>query len=235
MYFISTSSKRKNVDTLNLRFISPHRKGLVRLLYLYYLRFFKHPLIYIVNELEDCEEVLDLGCGRYSPISSIHFSYCIGVDLFLPYFHEAKQRKTHHELIHADIRRLEFKPKSFDAVIALDVIEHLTKKEGFELIKKMEQMARKKVILFTPNGYVHQTNSHYLLQMHKSGWSLNDFRKMGYICKGMNGIKFLTGEEAHVKFRPTLLWQLIRDLSQKIIYHFPQCAFHLLCVKEVRE
>jgi len=33
-------------------------------------------------------------------------------------------------------RKIEFKPKSFDAIFCGEVLEHLTKEEGYELIKK---------------------------------------------------------------------------------------------------
>ncbi len=62
-----------------------------------------------------------------------------------------------------------------DAVICIDVLEHLTKKEGLEFIKKMEKWAKKKIIIFT-NGYVPQDVDKNPLQIHKSGWSYNEFK-----------------------------------------------------------
>jgi len=79
--------------------------------------------------------VLDLGCGRSSPIRYCPVSYSVGVELFEPYLEESKKMKIHNEYILADIRKVEFKPKSFDCVLALDGLEHLTKKEGLSLIK----------------------------------------------------------------------------------------------------
>ena len=35
-------------------------------------------------------------------------------------------------------------PKTFDAVIALDLIEHLEKKDGFKLIEMMTKIAKRK-------------------------------------------------------------------------------------------
>jgi len=79
-------------------------------------------------------------------------------------YKESKKKQIHNEYILADLRKLEFKPKSFDAILCLEVIEHLTKEEGHDLIKKMEKWARKKIIITTPNGY--DCNP---FQTHKSG------------------------------------------------------------------
>ena len=48
---------------------------------------------------------------------------------------------------------MEFSDRSFDAVIALELLEHLNKEEGYELIHNMERWARSKVIVSTPNGF----------------------------------------------------------------------------------
>jgi len=63
--------------------------------------------------------------------------------LFKPYLLRSKEARVHHDYILADITKLEFRPKSFDTVLALDVLEHLTKGDGLNLIKNMEKIACK--------------------------------------------------------------------------------------------
>ena len=49
-----------------------------------------------------------------------------------------------------------FPPTSFDVVVAVDVLEHLERTDGFDLLEAMEQLARQRVVVFTPNGFVAQ-------------------------------------------------------------------------------
>jgi len=121
-------------------------------------------------------------------------------------------------------------------VIALDVLEHLSKEEGYELLKKMERWARKKVIIFTPNGYVYQDGyDNNPFQEHKSGWGVKELEELGFKVFGINGWKKLRGYKASIKYKPSFLWERISDLTQKITYYYPKLAFQLFAVKEIEE
>jgi len=74
--------------------------------------------------------------------------------------------------------------KSVDSVFLLDVIEHLEKEEGAELLRRTERLARRQVVLFTPLGFVPQVHPDGIdawgmrggaWQEHKSGWNPEDF------------------------------------------------------------
>jgi hypothetical protein len=73
---------------------------------------------------------------------------------------------------------------SVDTVFMLDVIEHLDKADGAELVQQALRVARKQVVIFTPLGFMpqHYTESepwegvtHSELQNHKSGWLPAEF------------------------------------------------------------
>ena len=148
-------------------------------------------------------KVLDLGCGDNSPLGFIERKrYLVGVDGFKKSILKSKKLNIHDKYLHKNILdvKKDFKKKSFDAVIALDVIEHLEKKDGYKLLKLMEHLASKKVILLTPNGFVNQTGEGNGLQEHLSGWSVSDFKKLGFKVLGRYGIKGLRGEKAELKY-----------------------------------
>lgn len=190
---------------------------------------------YLKKELQNCRTVLDLGCGDESPIQGVSTLFSVGVELFEPSLEESKKKKIHSQYIKADIRKIEFKKNSFDAVLALDLIEHLSKEEGYELISKMEKWAKKKVIFFTPNGFLWQNGSdNNIWQTHKSGWNTEEFKKLGFKVYGVRGWRRLRGYKAEMKFKPKLIWIIISDLTQKVIYRFPKYAFQLFCVKTLR-
>ena len=201
---------------------------------LVYRRIFFSRVHYLKKELPDCYSALDLGCGSDSLIQHCNISFSVGVDMFEPYIEKSKKRRIHNQYIKADIRKVEFKPKSFDAVIALEFLEHLTKEEGYALIKKMEKWAKKKIIISTPNGYVYQNAcDKNPFQEHKSGWTVDELKNLGFKIHGVNGLKNLRGQGGSMKYKPTFLWERISDLTQKITYYHPRIAFQLLAVKEL--
>lgn len=185
-----------------------------------------------------CDSLLDVGCGRDSPVR--HFSgrlnQVVGVDRHVPYLEESRAAGIHHDYRQADVLEIgrEFEPGSFDCVVALDLIEHLPKEDGLRLIGMMERIARKKVIIFTPNGFLEQRayddNS---LQEHLSGWEPGEMRAMGYRVTGVNGWRTLRGERGLIRRRPEWLWRKVSLASQPLTEPRPERAFQMLCVKDL--
>jgi hypothetical protein len=138
----------------------------------------------------------------------------------------------HTEYIRADVRTVQFKPRSFDAVIALQILEHLTKEEGLKLLEQMEEWACRKVVVTTPNGYVKQDEyDNNPLQDHKSGWEARELRKLGFKVRGDGGYKGLRGYKGYVKYQPSFLWERIADMTQRINWYCPSLAFQLMAVR----
>ena len=126
-------------------------------------------------------EVLDVGCGR--GISYRYAKRIAGIDIHLPSLKKA--RKVCEDIVHADARRpLPFKDESFDTVVAVEVIEHLTKSDGHKLLAEMERVSRRKIILSTPNRYL-PWKQREERQQHKSRWTPSDFKKLGYKVRGI--------------------------------------------------
>jgi len=197
-------------------------------------KFFPNLVDYLRNELSDCNTVLDLGCGYDSLIQYCHVPFSVGVELFEPYIQESKKKAIHNKYIKEDITKVEFEPKSFDAILLVEVLEHLTKEEGYLLIKKMEKWAKKKIIITTPNDYLPQDEcDNNPLQEHKSGWSVEELKRLGFSVFGMGGWKKLRGYKAVIKYKPTLFWKAISELTQKVTYWYPKFAFQLFAIKKV--
>lgn len=208
--------------------------SLIKTLSPFYKGLFPDWIKYLKKELANCERVLDLGCGYNSSLRHCNVPFTVGIELFEPYLQESKKKGIHSQYIKADIRETEFKPKSFDAVIAIEVLEHLTKQEGYKLLIKMERWARKKVIITTPNGYLWQNGyNNNPLQEHKSGWSSVELKSLGFEVFGINGWKRLRGYQGSVKYKPVFLWKIISDLTQKATYHCPKLAFQLFAIKHL--
>ena len=188
--------------------------------------------------LQGCESVLDVGCGASPAMRQLGVPRLVGIDGYKPSVDRAKELGTHDEMIHGDVRELDqyFRPKQFDACVALDVIEHLSKPDGIKLMQGMEKIASKKVVLFTPCGFLpqrHATNDD--LQEHLSGWEPAEMRNHGYDVTGLLGPKKLRGEYHAIKGRPRIFWGLV-SLFGQIVWtrNHPEEAAAILCVKVLR-
>ncbi|MBD3366168.1 methyltransferase domain-containing protein [candidate division WWE3 bacterium] len=204
-----------------------------------------HTLDYCLQkELGDCRSALDLGCGPNSPITKcVNIEHSVGVELFKPYLKEARENRTHDEFIEGDILELDFEENSFDAVILIDVLEHLNKSSGKAVLERAKKWAKKKVVVTTPNGFIEQApvdeNPH---QAHKSGWNYNDMLSLGFEVYGLAGLKYLRRAKEEddsmddnllvsIKYKPKFFWFGIATFSQIFTYFFPEHAFELFCVK----
>lgn len=219
------------ISWFNLRLTS-----LMRIFGPLYLQLFPNVVVLMKRELSECRTVLELGCGHHSPIQVCNIPFSVGVDLFEPSLLESRRIGIHSQYVISDVRRCGFKPRSFDAVIAVEVLEHLTKEEGVELLHQMVEWARRKVIITTPNGHLRQDPyGSNLLQQHQSGWGVQDLESLGFQVRGHAGWKALRGDKGYVKFRPAYLWERISDLTQPLVYRFPGLAFQIMAVKLIAE
>ena len=185
----------------------------------------------------DAGSVLDVGCGTDSPVGRIPRTFhSIGVDIYAPSLEDSRQKRLHDEYHELDVLEIDraFAPRSIDAIVASDLIEHLRKPDGDTLLEKMERVARKRVIIFTPNGFLPQGDvGGNPWQRHLSGWTPAEMRSRGFRVIGVNGWKPLRGALAAPRWRPRLFWQCVSDLTEPLVRRHPEHAFQMLCVKEV--
>ena len=189
----------------------------------------------IRDALVGCESLLDVGCGTSTLARQIGIKYTVGIEGHRPTFEKAVQLKTHDKLVLGDVRNLldYFRPGEFDACMALDVIEHLSKPDGIQLLEAMDQIARRTVIVFTPNGFLPQT--HFApddLEEHLSGWEVWEMRHQGYKVIGMLGPKGLRTERHRLKYKPRFFWALVGLVCDLLWFRsHPENATAILCVK----
>lgn len=149
----------------------------------YLLMAWTDPICLVIDK--SSESILDVGCGLGVPMELIKLrmevKYSVGVDLFKPYISILKNRKLHDKYLLADVRKIKFKPKSFDVVFASDVLEHMPKRDAWRLVENMESFAKKQVIITTSLGYFyHPAVDNNPLQLHVSGYEPEEFKKRGY-------------------------------------------------------
>jgi hypothetical protein len=168
---------------------------------------------------------------------SIGVPHIVGFEGYAPSVEKAKRLNTTDEMIQGDVRDLArcFHPKQFDACVGLDVIEHVVKPEGLKMMQDMERIAARKVIFFTPSGFLRQgQTANGDLQEHLSGWEPAEMTGYGYRVAGFLGPKKLRGEYQAIKGRPRFFWSLI-SLAGHFAWtrNHPEKAAAILCVKEL--
>lgn len=173
------------------------------------------PVCWIIDK--SAASILDIGCGQGFPMQMIKnrmkVRRSVGVDLFKPYIEIGKKLKIHNKYVVSDVRKIKFGDKSFDVVLALQILEHMNKKDAWKVVERIEKIAKKQVIIATPIGKMyHPVVDNNQLQLHKSGFYPEEFEKRGYkIIKF--GRKEILGENG-------LVHKIDNDIFRKVIYSF---------------
>lgn len=194
----------------------------------------------------EAKTILDLGCedGRLLTLLSDGKDWKVtGVDIFQKNVNKAAKRKIYIKAIKGDIveisKKLIREKKKFDVVFCSQVIEHIDRKKGEEFLGLVDKLAKEKIIIGTPRGFMEQPhaflgdNPH---QVHKSGWSEDDFRRRGYKVYGI-GFGPVWSEEGlgRTYSKPlALLASIISYAFSPIVYYFPFLAAGILCTKEIK-
>ncbi len=187
------------------------------------------------RELNGLGSVLDVGCGSDSPLQFVRgIGHKVGVDAFEPSIAASCERGLHDQYLRMELESLDIAPKSYDAVVLLDLIEHFEKDAGLAFLSKLELIARKKVLIFTPNGFLPQpAYEDNPWQLHRSGWTTPEFRDLGYRVQGVLGWKALRGELNRPRFHPWPIWDRVANATRVVTAKNPQWDAALLAVKDL--
>lgn len=187
--------------------------------------------------------ILDLGCGDGSLmelISSKSKWQITGIDIYQKSIETARKRNIYCKLIRGDllktIKKNNLKSK-YDVVFFSQVIEHLTKDEGMKILKEIENLAKKRIVVGTPRGAMEQPhefldgNPH---QVHKSGWGIEDFTSRGYKVSGVGFLPIWShrGLGRNANFFKKIISNIISYLMSPIVYFFPTLAAGIIAIKD---
>jgi SAM-dependent methyltransferase len=173
--------------------------------------------------------LLDIGCGK-GPIAWIirarskDNKFLVGIDLFLPYVKHCKRMGFYDDCILGDATYLPFKENAFDVVLAIDVVEHLSKADGLRFLNNTEGIALRQLVITTPIGPSMQLSSAFAetdLQRHKSLWYPQDFSKRKFKVRGTIGPRFFPQDIAY--------WL---SFFIPLTYFVPAAGYHMICTKQ---
>jgi hypothetical protein len=152
----------------------------------------KNLIIKIHGHISPVDSVVDLGAMFGENLVGLNCSKKLGVEIYPPYL---DKYMADGDVVCADA--LEWisaaGDDSWDVVLAIDLVEHMTIPDGLLLLKNAARVARRRVLAFTPNGYYHQDaeqpcKRNSLIascginkyQEHLSAWSEKLFNDIGF-------------------------------------------------------
>lgn len=162
--------------------------------------------------------ILDVGCG-YGEWGALlrrrkGSFYLVGVDIWRPHLTMLNRIGVYDELIQVDAPKLPFKDKSVDISLACEVLEHLGKEEGYELLKDLERISRNMVIVSTPLNWPQENIYSNPYERHRSEWTPSEFSNIGYKVKT---IDVAINPPRRLGFLNTIAGFLLRRSSRKLI------------------
>lgn len=188
--------------------------------------------------------ILDLGCGdgRLMYLLSYQKDWQItGVDIVQKSVKNAESLKIYKQIIRGDILRtvnaLLKSKKKFDVVFFSQVIEHISKSKGEKILDVIEKLAKQKIIVGTPKGFMKQPEEYIQgnpYQYHKSGWKLTDFRLRGYKVYGV-GFWYAWSENGLARSKNIFISVLLSIISYVLsfpVYIFPSLGAGILAIKK---
>ena len=191
--------------------------------------------------------ILDLGCGDGNVMELLADGKkwkVTGVDLYTQNVKTASKRKIFIKVFRKDIvkfvKQQIINKKKYDVVFCSQVIEHIERKRGEELLSLLELITRQRIIVGTPREFMEQplaylgNNAH---QVHKSGWSEEDFRRKGYKVFGI-GLSQLWSEEGLIRVNNNRVkiafYFAVSFLCSPVVYFIPKIAAGILCIKNIK-
>jgi ubiquinone/menaquinone biosynthesis C-methylase UbiE len=159
-------------------------------------------LDHFVVRLLNGRSLLDVGCGKgkWGFLARLNAQFLVkeppkeivGCDVFLPYLRFVNcLGEVYNALVLCDARFLPFRSKGFDIVLVAELLEHLSKKNGEKVLMESERVARKRIILTTPQYPLPQaTIDKNVYQKHVSRYTAKELQKRGFIIQGV-GLRIL--------------------------------------------
>lgn len=196
--------------------------------------FFHHALVFnfIPHNLIG-KKIVEGGCGKgiygflLRATRDLTRSKLVGMDVSSDYLKVAKYHKIYDEYIIGDLKKLVFPSRSIDLFLAIEVIAHLSKSNGFLFLSQLSRVCRGRAIIVTPNDTMHNQPEFVFTDSHHSRWTVEDFQNQGFKVYGF-GLKIPTPKKSwHVK-----IYFALQYIFTPITYFLPELAGYLIAVKD---
>lgn len=99
------------------------------------------------RQLTDINYILDIGVGKGTYLHLMkkkklfRESNWTGIEAWKPYVENYNLREFYNTIINEDVRKVDFDKLNFDLIFMGDVLEHMTKEEAIQLVKKLSNIS----------------------------------------------------------------------------------------------
>jgi hypothetical protein len=128
---------------------------------------------------------LGVGYGHFGPKIRIEIpgSYLVGIEIFKPYF-EKIPTVCYKELYNEDIRNFPYEDLCnrvpIQAVMLIDVLEHLNREDGEKLLKRLEDLIQVIIVSVPIIDYPQDSFMGNEWEEHKTQWKIEELEKLGF-------------------------------------------------------
>lgn len=139
---------------------------------------------WISKETIGAKCVVEFGAGFFEKLAHVRASRLIGIEAHRAFIDNA----VFHDCQKVEGNFLNFEgllsEEDMDVAMFIDSLEHVTREEAFDLIRRVQKKFRK-IILFIPEGEHHSDHDPYGLggdywETHRSTWYESDIRELGF-------------------------------------------------------
>lgn len=99
------------------------------------------------NSKSDKVKILEIGSGTIG-ITRFYKGVIVGIDI-----EQERYSNPRLKYLNASATNLPFKDKSFDVVISVDTLEHLSRKQQLKMVNEAYRVSRKYILLTYPIGF----------------------------------------------------------------------------------
>ena len=175
------------------------------------------------------KRILDVGCGR----GAIGFllrqhqggdaAHIVGVDVHPPYLEFCRRFNLYDELILGTAQAVDL--GRFDIVLACEVLAHIDRPTGDDLLDRLERLTVDRIIVTSPNGPdLRGPIDGIPGEARVSVWRAGDFRRRGYEVRGI-------GCRVHRWHRANRLTQALWYIGTPMAVRVPAVGSTLIAVK----
>lgn len=102
---------------------------------------------YLCDNFDSSSTILDIGCGHgfYHKLLSHHFKKFDAVEVWEPYIEEYDLKKLYDNVFNVDILNFEF--DHYDIIIMGDILEHLSREDGVNLLNKLKDKCKELIVV----------------------------------------------------------------------------------------
>jgi SAM-dependent methyltransferase len=194
-------------------------------------------IIYLVSQLNP-KAVLDIGKGfgkygfllheyvgvnnkrRIEPTKTLREQSQIKIDalevdedLMLPHLSH-----LYDKIEFGDVAKIYKTLGSYDLVLMIDIIEHISKEAGLAIVKHFLSKGAK-LIIATPKDFFEQNLYDSTYENHISHWTLNDFKSIAFVeyqYFGAGAVYFLSNEKMTIRGFGNSFLQKLRRLGSAL-------------------